>query len=61
MSNTTYIVLCGRGLTKDVCPLINQFGHCVECNFVRYVIREPLPRAEENEQEPSVEQEEYHV
>ena len=59
--NITYVILCGRGIQKNECPIIAQGNCCAECNFVRYVVREPLSEAEKNEQESSVEQEDYHV
>lgn len=53
-NNKTYIIVCGRGLTKHQCPIISNVEHCVDCNFVRYALRvtekeEPEKTAEQTE------------
>lgn len=37
--NITYVILCGRGIQKNECPIIAQGNCCVECNFARYTPR----------------------
>ena len=47
--NITYIVLCGRGILKNECPIIAQGGCCVECNFARYMQRQPTEKNKDQE------------
>ena len=55
--NITYVISCGRGLRKDMCPVIAHGDYCVECNFVRYIPRQYSPMQEEvNAEEPLTEE-----
>lgn len=55
--NITYIILCGRGLRKDMCPVIAHGDYCVECNFARYIPRQYSSMQEEaNAEKPATEE-----
>lgn len=37
--NKIYVVLCRRGLNRDICPSIHLGNHCTECPYVAYAER----------------------
>lgn len=55
--NITYVISCGRGLRKDMCPVIVHGDYCVECNFARYIPRQYSSTQEEVNAEESAAEE----
>lgn len=47
----TYVVVCRRGLSRDLCPVVQQEGaHCVECPYAGYMLREQKENNETEEE-----------
>lgn len=57
MSNTTFQIICKRGLIKQECPFVLQKGMlCVECPYVAYVPKVTKEKTEQEEKQEDVQQ-----